>query len=98
MIPEGLDRGALSATSPDSIKPATEGSGDGTLTTPQEFEKQQRLDPNIPLEELHAVEATLEAGDAKKGSEIEAELVENDSPGPEVDAVPKSLEANTMVL
>ncbi|RYP82193.1 hypothetical protein DL770_005643 [Monosporascus sp. CRB-9-2] len=64
----------------------------------QEFKKQHKLDPNIPLEELDAVEATLKTGDAKKGSEVEAELVENNCHYPEVDAVSKSHEANTVVF
>ncbi|RYP64832.1 hypothetical protein DL769_006507 [Monosporascus sp. CRB-8-3] len=89
-----------SSSSPDSIKPVSEGSGDKILKTLQEFEKQHKLDPNIPLQELDTIEASLETGDAKKGSEVEAELVENNSPYPEVRAAVRNydvdLPANTI--
>ncbi len=61
-----------------------EGSGPEALKKLQEFEKLHKLDPNLPLEDLVAVEATLDSGDAEKAAQVEADLVEENSPYPEV--------------
>ena len=50
----------------------------------QTFEKLHKLDPNLPLDELNDVGAVLATGNLEKGVEIEATLLEENSPYPEV--------------
>lgn len=50
----------------------------------QNFEKLHKLDPNLPLDELNDVGAILASGNVEKGVEVEATLLEENSPYPEV--------------
>jgi hypothetical protein len=56
----------------------------GTLRS---FSKNHELDPNLPIEELDAVDNAIEAaekGNAEKGEEVEREIIEENSTYPEV--------------
>lgn len=53
----------------------------GTL---RRFSKQHELDPNLPIEELDAVDDAFNSGNAEKGTELERELFVENSPYPEV--------------
>lgn len=77
-----MEKGAPSASSsksPPEGRPASA----GVLKTLQEFSEEHELDPNLPLEEINAVEAAVATRDAEKAQELEANL-EEDSPYPEV--------------
>lgn len=56
------------------------------LNTLEQFEKEHKLDPNIPIDELNEVDAALASGNAEKGAAIEEALIEENSPYPEVRA------------
>ncbi|KAK8061347.1 hypothetical protein PG994_007713 [Apiospora phragmitis] len=66
----------------------------------QTFEKLHKLDPNLPLEELNDVGAVLATGNLEKGVEVEATLLEENSPYPEVRAAVRNYDedmpANTV--
>ncbi|KAI0849872.1 small oligopeptide transporter [Daldinia vernicosa] len=91
----------------DEITPASTSSsevievtGVEALNTLKGFEEQHKLDPNLPIEELNEVDATLASGDTEKGVEIETALLEENSPYPEVRAAVRNydvdLPANTI--
>ena len=71
------------ASSSATTSPGVGTSPGGVLKTLQEFEQEHQLDPNLPLEEVNAVEAAIEAADTEKAKELEAGL-EGNSPYPEV--------------
>ena len=71
------------ATASSSAATTPPGGAPPILKTLQEFEQEHQLDPNLPLEEVNAVEAVLEAADTEKAKELETNLGEN-SPYPEV--------------
>lgn len=54
----------------------------------QDFERIHKLDPNLPVEELNEVDAIVASGNAEKVAEVEAALVEENSPYPEVSKSP----------
>lgn len=61
----------------------------GTL---RRFSKNHELDPNLPIEELDAVDNAVEAaerGNAEEGKEVEREIMEENSPYPEVSHLPQ---------
>ena len=70
-----------------SSSAVTAPSGGTPLKKLQEFEQEHQLDPNLPLEEVNAVEAVLEAANAEEAKKLETDLGEN-SPYPEVRLVP----------
>ncbi|KAK3939466.1 sexual differentiation process protein 3 [Diplogelasinospora grovesii] len=74
--------------------------GAEVLNSLKQFEKMHHLDPNLPLEDLHEVDAALSGANAEKGVEIEQLLVEDNSPYPEVRASVRNfdvdLPANTI--
>jgi hypothetical protein len=55
-----------------------------SLNTLRYFEQQHKLDPNMPIEELNDIDAVLAEGNCEKGIEVEAALMEDNSPYPEV--------------
>lgn len=55
-----------------------------TLNTLRYFEQQHKLDPNLPIEDLNDIDAVLAEGNCEKGVEVEAALMEDNSPYPEV--------------
>jgi hypothetical protein len=61
-----------------------EASGGEVLDALKRFEHQHRLDPNLPADEVKAVDTALANGDTEKALEVEVALVEDDSPYPEV--------------
>ncbi|ORY55280.1 OPT family small oligopeptide transporter [Pseudomassariella vexata] len=77
-----------------------EATGVEALNILKHFEHQHKLDPNLPIEELNELDAILRSGDAEKGIEIEAALMEDNSPYPEVRAAVRNydveLPANTI--
>ncbi|KAI0476484.1 small oligopeptide transporter [Xylariaceae sp. FL0804] len=94
-------RGAAEEVTPrDSSPEHGVASGAEALDTLRHFEHQHKLDPNLPLDELAAVEVALDTGNAEKGLQVEAALVEEDSPYPEVRAAVRNydvdLPANTV--
>jgi hypothetical protein len=52
----------------------------------ESFRAFHALDANLPLDELDAVEAALQRGDVEREAAVERELLEDDSPYPEVRA------------
>ncbi|KAI1473658.1 small oligopeptide transporter [Daldinia eschscholtzii] len=70
------------------------------LSTVKGFEEQHKFDPNLPIEDHNDVDAALTSGDAEKGIEVEAALLEENSPYPEVRAAVRNydvdLPANTI--
>ncbi|KAI0018081.1 small oligopeptide transporter [Xylariomycetidae sp. FL0641] len=90
-------RGATEEITPDV---AVESSGIEALNTLKHFEQQHKFDPNLPIDELNDVDAVLETGDAEKGVRVEAALIEDNSPYPEVRAAVRNydveLPANTI--
>lgn len=68
--------------------PLADEAGRGPLEQLQDFERMHKLDPNLPVEELNEVDAIVASGNADKGAEAEAALVEEDSPYPEVSKFP----------
>ncbi|KAI1779413.1 small oligopeptide transporter [Hypoxylon cercidicola] len=83
-----------------SSREAAEATGAEPLDTLKNFEEQHKLDPNLPIEELRNVDTVLATGDAEKGVQIEATLLEENSPYPEVSAAVRNydvdLPANTI--
>ena len=69
-------------------RPSTDDAGPEPLEQLQNFEKIHKLDPNLPVEELKEVDAIIASGNAEKGAEAEAALVEENSPYPEVSKQP----------
>lgn len=61
-----------------------EASGIDHFKSLREFEKNHKLDPNLPIDELNDVDAAIATGNAEKGIEIEHALMEDNSPYPEV--------------
>lgn len=49
-----------------------------------EYEKKHKFDPNMPIDELNALEAAIATANDEKGIEIEHALMEDNSPYPEV--------------
>ncbi|KAI5917267.1 small oligopeptide transporter [Camillea tinctor] len=93
-------RGAPDADA--EITPVDEGDTPGTqaLDTLKNFELQHKFDPNLPVNELNNVDEALASSNIEKGLEVEAVLVEDDSPYPEVRAAVRNydtdLPANTI--
>ncbi|KAI1462911.1 small oligopeptide transporter [Daldinia caldariorum] len=83
-----------------SCSEVIEATGVEVLTTVKAFEEQHKLDPNLPIEDHDNVDAALTSGDAEKGIEVEAALLEENSPYPEVRAAVRDydidLPANTI--
>jgi hypothetical protein len=76
---------------PEEITPVSgpmeaqaEASGIDHFKSLREFEKNHKLDPNLPIDELNDVDAAIATGNAEKGIEIEHALMEDNSPYPEV--------------
>ncbi|KAI0487444.1 OPT family small oligopeptide transporter [Xylaria cf. heliscus] len=63
---------------------ASSSEGIGTPDTLKRFEHQHHLDPNLPADEIELMDASLPRSDAEKGANVEANVVEDDSPYPEV--------------
>ncbi|KAI1079611.1 small oligopeptide transporter [Whalleya microplaca] len=91
----------------DGVTPEASISNDGAnstgvkaLDTLKAFEQQHILDPNLPVEELNDVGAALASGNVEKGLQVEATLLEDNSPYPEVRAAVRNydvdLPANTI--
>ncbi|KAI1485474.1 small oligopeptide transporter [Biscogniauxia mediterranea] len=101
MPPFNLRKRVVSEAAPE-ITPISEGdtSGVRALDTLKRFELQHKLDPNLPANELNNVDEILATGNAEKGLEVEAALIEDDSPYPEVRAAVRNydidLPANTI--
>ncbi|RWA07198.1 hypothetical protein EKO27_g7903 [Xylaria grammica] len=74
--------------------------GAEALDTLKRFEHQHHLDPNLPADEIELVQASLASGDTEKAIKVEAALIEDDSPYPEVRAAVRNydvdLPANTI--
>ncbi|KAI0965006.1 OPT family small oligopeptide transporter [Xylaria arbuscula] len=70
------------------------------LETIKRFEDQHKVDPNLPVNEIELADAALNGGDTEKAVKVEVELLENDSPYPEVRAAIRNydvdLPANTI--
>ncbi|KAI0007044.1 small oligopeptide transporter [Xylariaceae sp. FL0662B] len=95
-------RGVTEKVTPD-ITPSNDGAnstGDNALDTLKNFEQQHILDPNLPVEDLNDVDAALASGNVEKGMQVEASLLEDNSPYPEVRAAVRNydidLPANTI--
>ncbi|KAI1263905.1 OPT family small oligopeptide transporter [Xylariaceae sp. FL1019] len=67
------------------------------LTVLKEFEHQHHLDPNLPMEEVKAVDAALATGNAEKAADIEVSLLEDNSPYPEVRAAVRNYDVDLPV-
>ncbi|KAI1339360.1 small oligopeptide transporter [Xylariaceae sp. FL0016] len=86
----------------DELEPAISSSSNGeaetsgveALNTLRQFEQQHKLDPNLPIEELNDVDAVLSSGNAEKGLQVEATLLEDDSPYPEVRAAVRNYDVD----
>ncbi|KAI0124710.1 OPT family small oligopeptide transporter [Xylariales sp. AK1849] len=93
-------RGEHDEITPYVVGYNAETTGVETLNTLRYFEQQHKLDPNLPLEELDEIDAVLVAGNCEKGVEVEAALLEDNSPYPEVRATVRNydvdLPANTI--
>lgn len=76
------------ASTSSSSNEAAETTGTEALKTLKHFEEQHKLDPNLPVEELNDVDAVLATGNAEKGVQIETNLLEENSPYPEVGTFP----------
>ncbi|KAH8662219.1 OPT oligopeptide transporter protein-domain-containing protein [Xylariales sp. PMI_506] len=90
---------------PEEIFPYVAGYNTGAtgaemLNTLKYFEQQHKLDPNLPIEELNDIDNVLIEGNCEKGAEVEAALMEDNSPYPEVRATVRNydvdLPANTI--
>lgn len=75
-----------------------EATGVEALNHLQNFEKLHKLDPNLPLDELNDVGDILASGNIEKGVEVEATLLEENSPYPEVSETQLVLPINVSML
>ncbi|KAK8851665.1 small oligopeptide transporter [Apiospora arundinis] len=89
-----------SEVTPHNGNDNAEATGVEALDHLHNFEKLHKLDPNLPLEELDDLGAVLASGNIEKGAEVEATLLEENSPYPEVRAAVRNydedLPANTV--
>jgi hypothetical protein len=77
-------RGDQDDITPYVIGYDVETTGVETLNTLKYWEQQHKLDPNLPIEDLEEIDGVLAEGNCEKGIEVEAALLEDNSPYPEV--------------
>lgn len=77
-------RGDQEDITPYVIGYDAETTGVETLNTLKFWEQQHKLDPNLPIEDLNEIDGVLAEGNCEKGIEVEAALLEDNSPYPEV--------------
>ncbi|KAK9424113.1 putative OPT oligopeptide transporter protein-domain-containing protein [Seiridium unicorne] len=74
-----------------------ETTGIETLNTLKYWEQQHKLDPNLPIEDLDEIDGVLAEGNCEKGVEVEAALMEDNSPYPEVRATVRNFDVDLPV-
>ncbi|KAI0440012.1 OPT family small oligopeptide transporter [Xylaria telfairii] len=84
----------------DLTPEASSSDGIATPDTLKRYGQHNHLDPNLPTDEIELMDASLPRSDAEKGINAEANVVEEDSPYPEVRAAVRNydvdLPANTI--
>jgi hypothetical protein len=68
----------------DLIPEVSSSEGVETSKDKKHFEGRARFDPNLPVDEIELVGATLANGNSEKGIRAKVALTEDDSPYPEV--------------
>lgn len=87
-----------SEVTPHNGNDNAEATGVEALDHLHNFEKLHKLDPNLPLEELDDLGAVLASGNIEKGAEVEATLLEENSPYPEVSKAQPMLSVDVSML
>ncbi|CAK7239085.1 MAG: hypothetical protein STHCBS139747_000507 [Sporothrix thermara] len=80
----------------DASSPAEEATTSGVeaLNALKHFEQMHRLDPNLPIDELNDVDNAINTGNVEKGIIVEQNIVEDNSPYPEVRAAVRNYDVD----